>query len=136
MLSQHFFIRLFTGKLEGSWERNKRNLAKDITMSCKCTVGCQAKLKYNSTTRPDGTLEFVLSGCLEHPIDFALLSDAYSFGGHKEKSGVNCPEQVCRHDHPHKYLERKFDAKELVLDFIGNTTFLHVHSVWFIRTTL
>ena len=109
MQSKHFLIRLFTGKLEGFW-RHKRNRNEVINMICKCTMGCQAKLKYNPITRPDGTLEFVLRGCLEHP----FLSDAYSFGGHKEESGGNF-----RHGHPHKYLVRKFDTEELVLDFIG-----------------
>ena len=75
MLSQQFLICLFTGKIEGSWDTHKRYLAEDTKMICKCTMGCQAKLMYNSKTRPDGTLEFVLRGCLEHPIDFAFLSE-------------------------------------------------------------
>ena len=40
-----------------------------------------------------------------------------SLGNHRRSSGGNC--FVCRHNHNHDYLVRKFDTEDHVLDFIG-----------------
>ena len=40
-----------------------------------------------------------------------------SLGNHRRSSGGNC--FVCKHNHNHDYLVRKFDTEDHVLDFIG-----------------
>ena len=43
-----------------------------------------------------------------------------SLGYHRRRTGGNCLEEVCRYNHPHNYLVRKFDTEDHVRDFIGN----------------
>ena len=43
-----------------------------------------------------------------------------SLGDHRRVNGGECLKQVCKDNHNHDYIVRKFDTEDLVLDFIGN----------------
>ena len=59
-------------KLDGSWQKPKRNRNEIFKMTCDCVDGCQAKLRYQPVTRPDGTRDFLLQACMKHKVDNSI----------------------------------------------------------------
>ena len=58
----------FIGDIDGSWKK-ERCRGDRIRMTCNCTKGCKAKLRFQAVTRPEGTREFVLQACLGHEME-------------------------------------------------------------------